>query len=91
MRGADSVAAHILQRLDLTDKGTLVDRCAQGTEVVVQTNTLQFSCDTIQLETAFLGALDRADTELLTGLVEQLSVLHIFDVGCIEIGRFGCP
>ena len=25
VRGADGVAAHILQRFDLTDKGTLVD------------------------------------------------------------------
>ena len=57
----------------------------------MQTNTLQFSGDTIQLESAFLGALHRADAELLTGLVEQPTVLHVFDVSGIEIGRFGRP
>ena len=38
----DGVATHLLHHLDLTDKGCLVFCCTQWTEVVVQTDTLQF-------------------------------------------------
>ena len=50
---------------------------------MVQTDALQFAGDTVQLETTFLGALHRSDAELLRHCVEQLTVLHKSDIGCI--------
>ena len=50
----DGVATHLLHHLDLTDKGCLVFCCSQWTEVVVQTDTLQFAGNAIELETIIL-------------------------------------
>ena len=60
MRGTDGVAPHLLHHLDLTDEGRLVDGSTQRTEVVMQTNTFNFTCDTIQLELT-LGSTTLAD------------------------------
>ena len=46
----------------------------------MQADTLNLSCDTVQLKTAFLRYFHGADAELLLDLVEQLAVLHVFDV-----------
>ena len=83
MRGADGVAAHVLQGLDLSDEGTFVDGSPQGTEVVVQTDTLQLARHAVQLETTLLGALHCTDAELLTDFIDRLAVSHVFDTGYI--------
>ena len=49
----------------------------------MQTNALNLSSDAVQLESTFLGYFDRADTELLSDLIHQLSVLGVFDDGII--------
>ena len=54
MRRTDGVAAHVLHHLDLTDKGSLVDGGAKRTEVMVQTDSLDLTGDTIELETTLL-------------------------------------
>ena len=43
VRRADGVAAHLLHRLDLAYQGGLVDGSTQGTQVVVQTDTLDLT------------------------------------------------
>ena len=50
----DGVATHLLHHLDLTDESCLVLCCSQWTEVVVQTDTLQFTGNAIELETIIL-------------------------------------
>ena len=91
VRGADGVAAHVLQGLDLADEGTLVDGGTQRAEVVMQTDAFYLTCHTVQLETILLGALQRTDAERLCRLVEQRAVLHIFDMRDIEIRCLGRP
>ena len=53
MRGTDSVATHVLHRLNLSDEGGLVDSSTQGAQVVVQADTLQFARLSVQLEATF--------------------------------------
>ncbi len=91
VRGTDGIATHILHHLDLTDEGSLVDGGSQGTEIVMQTNTLDFSRNAVELETTFLRNADGAYAELLSQLVHQSAILHIFDVGGIEIRRLRGP
>ena len=75
MSRTDSVATHLLQHTNLSDEGSLVDGSAQRTQVVMQTNTLQFPCLSVQLETAFTRHPDCADTYFLLFLVQRLPVL----------------
>ena len=50
----DGVATHLLHHLDLTDESCLVLCCSQRTEVMVQTDTFQFTGNAIELETIIL-------------------------------------
>ena len=45
----------------------------------MQTDAFYLPCNAVQLESTFLGNLDGTDTELLTDLILQLSVLCVFD------------
>ena len=91
MRSTDGIATHILHHLDLTDESSLVDGSSQGTKIVMQTNTLDFSRNAVELETTFLRHADGTDAELLGQLVHQSAILHVFDVGGIEIRRLWGP
>jgi len=87
----DSVATHLLHRLNLADESCLVLCSSQRTEVVVQTDTFQFTGNAIELETIFLGYGNGADTGL-QGL--HISHLLSFISGkfyLIEVRRFRRP
>ena len=89
--GTDSIATHLLHRLDLTDKGCLILCCSQRTEVMMQADTFQFTGNAIELETIILGYGNGADTGL-QGL--HISHLLSFISGkfyLIEIRRFRRP
>ena len=89
--GTDGIATHLLHHLDLTDESCLVLCCAQWSEVVVQTDTLQFAGNAIELETIILGYGNSTDTGL-QGL--HISHLLSFISGkfyLIEVRRFRRP
>ena len=83
MGGAYSVAAHLLQDFYLADNCSFVHRSPQGTEVVVQANTLQLARHAVQLETLFLADTDGANTGLYRLLVDVLAVFQNTDGKCI--------
>ena len=70
VRCSDGVTAHLFHQLDLSDEGGLVDGGTERSQVVVQTDTLDLPRDAIQLETAFFGDADGADTHLVGNLVQ---------------------
>ena len=87
----DGVATHLLHHLDLTDKGCLVLCSAQWTEVVVQTDTLQFAGNAIELETIILGYGNGADTSLQSLNISHLLAFISGKFYLIEIRRFRRP
>ena len=83
MGRANGIAAHGLQRLDLTDERSLVHGSTQRAQVVVQADTLQLAGLAVQLETALFRHADRAHAHWLHQLVEELPVVHQFHVRLI--------
>ena len=91
MGGANGIAAHVLQNLNLTNERGLVHCSAQRTEVVVQTDALDLSGLAVQLETALLRYRNGADAEALCLLVNDLISVVEGDDQVIQGGRFGRP
>ena len=49
----------------------------------MQAYTLDLTGGAIELEAAFARHFDGADAEFLRHLVEQLTILHVSDAGCV--------
>ena len=63
MAGADGIAAHLLEELNLTLKGADVDRAAERSEVGMIADAIDPHMFSVQ-EKSFIGVeLDRADAE----------------------------
>ena len=75
MGSTDGVTSHILQYAYLADESRLVDGSTQRSEVVVQTNALNLSAHTIELEAPFLRDADGTQSDVDGLLVEYFALV----------------
>ena len=87
VRGADGVAAHLLQERELVAQGGAVDRGAERAQVVVVAHALDLPQFSIQVESLLGDEIDGADTEAGLIFVDHLIVVSRF--GIIEDLRHG--
>ena len=88
---ADGVATHGFHHLNLADEGSLVFGSAEGSEVVVETHSLNLTAHAIELETVFAAHRDGAYTGLDGLHIDQAAPLIAGEAEPIERGRLGRP
>ena len=91
VRGAHGIAAHVLEHQQLVAQGTLVDGCAEGAEVVVQTDALELAVPTVEVEALVGHILYAAHAEARFVHILHLAARPHRGDGRVEAGRFGRP
>ena len=76
VRSTDGVATHLLEQGKLPPQGRLVDRRADGPEIVVITHTLDRHPLAVEQKTVLGGELDRPHPERVFVAIYRLAVLE---------------
>ena len=89
--GADGVAAHVAEHLELPLQGADIDGGAQGAEIVVVADAVEFEVLAVDEEAGVGVVLDGADAEGGFVGIDDGAVLGDGGDGDVTIGRLGAP